>query len=74
MKTKKISNYEFFLHTDTSAYKGEWVAISKNKIVAHGDDAQKVYRTAKQRYPQANVSLAKVPEEQALVLILKSSP
>lgn len=73
MGPKKLSNYEFFLHTDTSAYKGEWIAISGDKIIAHGDDAQKVYNIAKQKHPQANISLAKVPEDQALVLILKFS-
>ena len=72
MKLKKSSNYEFFLHADTSAYKGEWIAISNKKIIAHGADAQKVFRLAKQKHPQLNISLAKIPEEQAMVLILKS--
>ena len=46
MKTKRPSNYEYFIKTDTSAYKGEWIAISKGKVVAHGKDAEKVYKTA----------------------------
>lgn len=62
------SNYDFFLKMDTSKYKGEWVAIAKNKVVAHGKDAQKVYQTAKKRAPAKDISLAKAPEEQILVL------
>lgn len=67
-KQKTSSNYDFFLKMDTSKYKGEWVAIAKNKVVAHGTDAQKVYQTAKKKAPDKDISLAKAPEEQMLVL------
>lgn len=66
---KKLSNYDYFLKVDTSPYKGEWVAIAESKIVAHGKDAQKVYQQAKKKTPE-DVSLAKVPSEQVLVLKL----
>lgn len=69
MKQKALSsNYDYFLKTDTSKYKGEWIAIGKNKIIAHGKDAQKVYSFAKKKAPKATISLAKAPEEQVLVL------
>lgn len=70
MKKIKLSspNYDFFLKMDTSKYKGEWVAISGNKVVAHGKDAQKVYANAKKKVPIKDISLAKAPEEQMLVL------
>ena len=74
MKQKSTSNYDFFVRVDTSPYKGEWIAISKDKIVAHGKDAQEVYKRAQLRSKNKNVSLAKVPEEQVLVLSLKLSP
>ncbi len=67
MKTsKKLSNYDYFLKVDTSPYKGEWVAITQSKVVAHGKDAQTVYKQAKKRNPTSEVSLAKVPSEQVL--------
>lgn len=66
------TNYEFFVKTDTSAYKGEWVAISEKKIVSHGKDAGEVYNNAKRKYPKKDVSLAKVPEEQTLILKITS--
>ncbi len=67
-QNKTSSNYDFFLKMDTSGYKGEWVAITKNKVVAHGKDAQKVYQEAKKKIPNRDISLAKTPEEQMLVL------
>lgn len=71
MKTrKKLSNYEYFLKVDTTPYKGEWVAIAQSRIVAHGKNAQTVYKQAKKKTPNEDVSLAKVPSEQVLVLKL----
>lgn len=61
-------NYEFFLHADTSAYKGQWIAIADQKILAHGKDARRVYRAAEKKHPKGNISLAKAPDEQMLVL------
>lgn len=65
---KQSSNYEYFIKADTSPYKGEWVAIAKQKIVAHGKDAEIVYRKANKKYQNDEISLAKVPEEQTLIL------
>ena len=69
MRTKKnISNYDYFIKADTSPYKGEWVAIAGEKIVSHGKDAQAVYQKAQKKIKGGNISLAKIPEEQVLVL------
>lgn len=69
MKRTKITspNYDFFIRTDTSRYKGEWIAIAGDKVVAHGPDAQKVYEAA-QKKTLKPISLAKAPDEQMLVL------
>jgi len=61
------SNYEFFIKADTSPYKGEWIAIARNKIIAHGQDAEDVYKKAVKKAGNKDVSLAKVPNEQMLV-------
>lgn len=68
--TKKLTNYDYFLKVDTSPYKGEWVAIAESRVVAHGKDAQIVYKQAKKKTPTGKISLAKVPAEQVLVLRL----
>lgn len=69
MKTQqKQSNYEYFLKMDTSPYKGEWIAIAGRKVIGHGKDAQEVYQKAKKKLSNNDISLAKVPDEQVLVL------
>ena len=65
---KQSSNYNFFIKTDTSKYKGEWIAIAENKIIAHGKDAEKVYKSAQKKSHSKKISLAKAPDEQMLVL------
>lgn len=72
MKSKQIPspNYEFYIKADTSAYKGKWIAIARMKIVAHGKDAEEVYKQAQKKYKGEDISLAKIPEDQILVLKL----
>lgn len=65
---KPSKNYDFFINTDTSKYKGEWIAISGNKVVAHGQDAEIVYKKASKKAKKTDISLAKVPESQMMVL------
>ncbi len=69
-KIRVTSNYDYFIKLDTKPYKGEWVAIANKKVVSHGKNAQEVYKKAKQKAKTASISLAKVPEEQILVLKL----
>ena len=64
----KSENYEFFIKMDTSKYKGEWIAIAGKKVVSHGKDAEKVYKIAQKKVKSKEISLAKVPEEQMLIL------
>jgi len=68
MKKKQITNYDYFIKTDTSPYKGEWIAIAKGKILAHGKDAEEVYNKAAKKAGKAIISLSKTPNEQMLVL------
>ena len=70
-KTKKLSNYEYFLKLDTSTYKGKWIAIAKNKVVAVDRRADKAFSKAQKKYPKESISLAKVPQEETLVLEIK---
>lgn len=72
MKTrqKPSTSYNFYIQADTSAYKGEWIAITGKKILAHGKDAEVVYKKAVQKCKGKEISLAKVPDEQTLILKL----
>lgn len=67
-KTKEPSNYEYFLKLDTTSYRGKWIAIAKNKVVAVGPRADETFKIAQRQYPKTPISLAKVPQEETLVL------
>ncbi len=51
-----------------SKYEGEYVAIIKDKIIAHGKDVKKVYQEAKAKFPKNIVFLCQVPRKEALIL------
>ncbi|MCL4360660.1 DUF5678 domain-containing protein [Patescibacteria group bacterium] len=61
------TNYNFFVETDTSRFTGEWIAIARKKILAHGPDAKKVYEQGKRKANRARVSLAKIPDKRHVV-------
>ena len=61
-------NYQWYVHANLRRYKGEWVAIASQKVVAHGSNAQKVLEIAQKKYPHETPALAKVPQEDVLVL------
>ena len=68
VKIKTSKNYNFFLKADLSDYENQWVAIAKNKIVAHGRRADKVFDAAKEKAQPQDISLAKVPKKGQLTI------
>lgn len=71
-KAKKLSNYEYFLKLNTTSFKGKWIAIAENKVVATSPQANEAFKIAKKKYPKSNISLAKVPQEETLVLVIRT--
>ena len=69
--THVSDNYEWYVKTDTSKYAGKWIAIMNGKIVASGEDADKVYREAEKECPDGKFSIAKVPCDEILVLVIR---
>lgn len=68
-KQKSAPEFEFFVRSDLSEYKGQYVAIIGKEVVASGKTAKEVWGKAKRRYPNKTPTLAKLPKEEALVLI-----
>lgn len=64
MKTKEL---EFFVKTDLSKYKGLYVAIVEDKVVASGENAKLVWEEAKKKTGKAP-TIAKIPKEEILIL------
>lgn len=67
-KSSVSPNYKYFLKADTSKFSGEWIALTDKKVIAHGQNAGKVYSRAKKIAGRKDISLAKAPDEQMLVL------
>lgn len=74
MRIPKLTsaNYDYFVKTDTSKYSGEWIALADRKVIAHGKDAQEVYAQAQKNAKGKDISLAKTPDQQMLVLRFSS--
>ncbi len=63
-------NYEWYIKNKTERYTGKWIVIKGDRIVASGDDAEQVYRTAHKKYPHAKLSITKVPDKDTLILVI----
>ena len=68
VKEIKDKNYEFYINADLSEYAGKWIAIVDGKVVASGDRADEVMREVEEKYPDKEITLAKVPTDDILVL------
>lgn len=70
MTKKTQSDYEWYIQTDLSRYKGKYVAIAGKKVVAAGYDAKEVYKKALKKSPRTRPTLAKIPAQDIMVLIV----
>ena len=68
VKEIKDVNYEFYINADLSEYAGKWIAIVDGKVVASGERADDVMKEAEKKYPHEEITLAKVPTDDILVL------
>jgi len=65
----KHSDYEWFIKTDLSRYKGKYVAVANQKVISSGYDAKKVYEEARKKAPRSQPALAKIPSEDTMILV-----
>ncbi|GFO96655.1 putative uncharacterized protein [groundwater metagenome] len=65
------TEFEFFLKADLSKYKGLYVAILDDKVIVSGENAKQVWEDCKRKYPDKTPTLAKIPREEALILVIK---
>ncbi len=47
---------------------GQWIAVVDNEIVASGETAKEVYEKAKQKYPDSEPFIMKIPKETVMLL------
>ncbi len=60
-------NYEWFLKKDFSDYSGKWLAIIDKKVVASGEDANKVITKAREEYPHKRPFITKVRDKLSIL-------
>jgi len=61
-------NYEWFLKADLDKFRGLYIAVVDGRVVESGEEPEKIYFKAKEKYPNKEVVLWKVPKEEALIL------
>lgn len=57
---------EMFVKSDLSEYRGLYIAIVDDKVIASGDNAKKVWEEAKKKTGKVP-TIAKIPKEETLV-------
>ena len=66
--TKTSAEFDFFVHTPLTKYKGKYVALVGKKVVAFGLSAKDVWEKARKKHPQKLPTIAKIPKEEVLVM------
>lgn len=61
--------FQFFVETPLTQYKGKYVALLGKKVVASGVSAKEVWEKAKRKYQKELPTIAKIPKEEVLVMI-----
>ncbi len=59
--------YNYFMETDISEYIGEWIAVSENRILAHGKNLKEVVEKAKSISGGRKFIIARVPSEETMI-------
>jgi len=65
---KDQNDYDWFLRAALEKYRGKHIAILNRKIIASGSNAKEVWALAHKKYPDEEFLMAKVPEEDVLIL------
>lgn len=61
-------DYQWFLGADLSRYRGRHIAILEGRVVSSGRNARDVWQRANRKHPGKDFLMAKVPEEDLLIL------
>lgn len=60
-------SYQYYLEADISSYEGEWIALSEDKIIAHGKSLKEVVSKANNIAKGKKYLLARVPSQEAMI-------
>lgn len=66
--TKDDENYSAYLTANLEKYKGKWIILCDEHVIASGEDIKKIVSEAQKKYPDKKFLLARVPEEGTMIL------
>lgn len=61
-------NFDAYIALDKTGLENKYVIIVNGKVVAKGEDIEKMLNRVRRKYPHERPFVAKVPEERVLVL------
>ena len=61
-------NYSAYLTANLEEYKGKWIILCDEHVIASGDNIKKIVNEAQEKYPDKKFLLARVPEEGTMIL------
>ncbi len=61
-------DYEWYVDSDLSQYRGKYVIILNEKVIYYGKDLTELLRRFREEYPSQIPKIAKIPEEETLIL------
>jgi len=61
-------DFEWFVHNDLRQYMGDYVIIADEKVILSGKSLTKILKEFRAKYPDKTPKIAKIPEEDALIL------
>ena len=68
------ADYEWYLETDLSRYRGKWIIIVNKEVVASGikEEMKELLKDVMKKYPGYMPLIAKIPEKIAQIVSLIS--
>jgi hypothetical protein len=65
---KMKSEFDYVMSQSEKLESGKWIAVVGNDIVAQGDDAKEVFDKAKDKHPEREPFIMKVPSDSIMLL------
>jgi predicted LPLAT superfamily acyltransferase len=68
MRGQSVSEFEYVMSVSKDLEAGKWIAVVGNEIVAKGTNAKEVFEQAKQKYPNKEPFIMKVPSDAIMLM------
>lgn len=62
-------DYDWFVESELSEYRGEYIIILDEEVVYHGKDLTEILKEFRRNYPNQVPKVAKIPDEETLILL-----